>query len=278
MLARGLRPRLMTPPYLEYLYTNDRRDEVRRLLEATPVDGPNRDAAPVAYQYAAMMWLSKFYPDLAAASTRPARVPWWVLWGAVAAASAGTMAWARRRHNRRLAVCLAGVGFLGMVLEALLLLRYQMNNGVVYQQVGWLLTCFMAGMTAGGCAAGGSGPGSVRSGLGIPLLVLGTALAAWVAIVWVPAAAGLSGTSVLLAAVGVAVGAAFAAAARMWQGHPRSAASALYAADVGGGAAGAVAATLFLVPAAGLDWSAFIMAALAAALFAVSPRSGPAGR
>jgi spermidine synthase len=27
LLARGLRPRLMTPPYLEYLYTNDRRDD-----------------------------------------------------------------------------------------------------------------------------------------------------------------------------------------------------------------------------------------------------------
>ena len=278
LLARGLRPRLMTPPYLEYLYTNDRRDEVARLLEATPVGGSNRDSAPVCYQYAAMMWLSTFYPDLAAASAGSARIPWWVPWGAAAAVSAGTVAWARRRRNRRVAVCLAAVGFLGMVLETLLMLRYQISNGVVYQHVGWLLTCFMAGMTAGGLAAGGSGPGWFRSGPGIPLFVLGAALASWVAITWVPAASGLSGASVLLAAVGVAVGATFAAAAGLWQGHPRGAASVLYAADVGGGAAGAVAATFLLVPVAGLDRSALFMAALAAAVVAVFPRSGSGGR
>jgi hypothetical protein len=150
-----------------------------------------------------------------------------------------------------------------------------MSNGVVYQQVGWLLTCFMAGMTAGSYSAGRIRLERTR---GIPRLVFGTSLAVWAAIVWVPAASGLLGTSVLLAAVGAAVGATFGAGARLWHGDTRGAASALYAADLAGGAVGAVAATLVLVPAAGLDWSARLMAALAALLFAVIPRSGPAGR
>jgi spermidine synthase len=278
LLARGLRPRLMTPPYLEYLYTNDRRDEVSRLLRETPVDGPNRDAAPVCYQYAAMTWLSRFYPGLAAASRVESHGRKWALWGAMAVVMIGTVAWARRRGNRSVAVSLFAAGFIGMVLETLLLLRYQMGHGVVYQQVGWLLTCFMAGMTAGALAAGGVKAEGLRIARGIPWLLLGASLAAWVAVAWIPAASGLFGTSVLLAVAGAAVGAAFAAGARLWQGDARSAASALYAADVAGGAVGAVAATLFLVPAAGLNWSALLMAGLAAALFVVIPRPGPGGR
>ncbi len=278
LLDRHVRPRLITPPYLQYLYTNDRRDEAARLLATTPVDGPNRDAAPVCYQYAAMMWLSTFYPGLAAAPGGAGRVPWWVSWGVGAAVAAGIVAWARQRRNRRVALGLAAVGFIGMVLETLLLLRYQMANGIVYQQVGWLLTCFMSGMAAGGYVAGYSGQAWFRGGPRSRLLMLGAALAAWVAIGWVPSASGLFGTSVLLAAVGVAVGATFAAAARLWHGSPSAAASALYAADVAGGAAGAVAATLFLVPAAGLDRSALFMAALAAVILVIIPRSGSGGR
>ena len=278
LLARGLRPRLVTPPYLEYLYTNDRRDEVARLLRATPVDGPNRDAAPVCYQYAAMTWLSKFYPGLAAASRREGRSRWWAMWGAAAVLAMAAVAWARRRSNRRVAVCLLAAGFIGMVLETLLLLRYQMSNGVVYRQVGWLLTCFMAGMTAGSFAAGGIGLERVRGCGGIPSVLLGASCATWLALAWIPEASGLVGTSVLLGAVGAAIGATFSVGAHAWHGDVRPAASILYAADVAGGAAGAVIATLVLVPAAGLDWSAFLMAALAASLFVVIPRSGSAGR
>jgi spermidine synthase len=278
---RGVHPRLITPPYLRYLYTNDRREEVAQLLRSTVVGGPNRDVAPVCYQYAAMMWLSKFYPDLAAASGRTGRVPGWAWWFALAAAIATVLAWVRGSRNRRMAACLASVGFIGMVLETLLLLRYQIRNGVVYQQVGWLLTCFMAGMTTGGYIAGGPGRGiapvsSVRALTG-PVATFGAALAAWIAIAWIPATAGLAGTSALLIAAGAAVGVTFAAAAALWQDRPGSAASALYSADVAGGAAGAVAATLLLVPTAGLDWTAFIMAAGAAALLLVIPRSGSHG-
>ncbi len=115
---------------------------------------------------------------------------------------------------------LAAVGFVGMVLETLLLLRYQMANGIVYQQVGWLLTCFMSGMAAGAYVAGYSGQAWFRGGFRTRVLMLGAALAAWVTIGWVPSASGLFGTSVLLAAVGVAVGATFAAAASQWHGRP----------------------------------------------------------
>jgi hypothetical protein len=82
----------------------------------------------------------------------------------------------------------------------------------------------------------------------------------------------------MLLASGLAVGACFAFAAAMWPGDRHQAASSLYAADVAGGAAGAVLATLVLVPLLGLDWSALLMAGLAALLGLLTARPAAAAR
>lgn len=89
---------------------------------------------------------------------------------------------------------------------------------------------------------------------------------------------GLGGTSLMLLATGLVVGAWFGFGAALWPGDRQRAASSLYAADVAGGAAGAVIATLALVPVAGLDGSALLMAALAAVLLLLIPRRGGAAR
>jgi spermidine synthase len=277
---RGIQPRLITPPYLQYLYTNDRRRELEALLESAAGERPNTDSAPVCYRYAALLWLSSFYPSLAAASVPLATRLVWLWWGGAAAVALAAVAWLRRGRNRRAAAGLFGAGFVGMVLETVLLLRFQIANGVVYQQVGWLLTCFMAGMAAGGWAGGGGVP--LRPGrwgrLAIPAALSGASIATVLTVMWMPASAGLAGTSVLLAAAGAAVGIAFAAGAGIWRGEPGAAASALYAADVVGGALGALAATLVLVPVAGLAGAAAAALAAGTALFALIPRSGSGDR
>ncbi len=277
---RGVQPRLITPPYLQYLYTNDRRQELEALIESAAGERPNTDSAPVCYRYAALLWLSSFYPSLAAPAAPVATRPAWLWWGGAVALALGAAAWLRRGHERRAAAGLFGAGFVGMVLETVLLLRFQIANGVVYQQVGWLLTCFMAGMTAGGWAGGGGVPLRPRpwARLAIPAALAGASMLTLLAVIWMPASAGLVGTSVLLSAAGAAVGSAFAAGARLWRGDPREAASALYAADVIGGAAGALAATLVLVPVAGFEGAAAAALAAGTALFALIPRSGSGGR
>jgi hypothetical protein len=82
----------------------------------------------------------------------------------------------------------------------------------------------------------------------------------------------------MLLASGLAVSVCFAFAAAMWPGDRHRAASSLYAADVAGGAAGAVVATLVLVPLLGLDWSALLMAGLAALLGLLIARPAAAAR
>ena len=277
LAERQLRPRLITPPYLQYLYTNDRRREVDALLDSAAGERANTDSAPACYRYTAQLWLSAFYPSMAAPAAPSATWPGWMRWGGAAVLTLAAAAWVRRGHNRRAAAGLFGAGFLGMVLETVLLLRFQIANGIVYQQVGWLLTCFMAGMAAGGWAGGGASP-KRRALLAVPAAAAGASLLALLAVAWMPASAGLTGTSVLLAVAGAAVGSAFAAGARLWRGDAGAAASTLYAADVMGGAAGALAAPLVIVPVAGFEGAAAAALAAGVALFAVIPRSGCGGR
>lgn len=66
LAGRGIAPRLVSAPYLRYVYTNDRFHQAAQVLagSAAPI---NSDSRPVCYQYTAMIWLSRFFPRLALA-------------------------------------------------------------------------------------------------------------------------------------------------------------------------------------------------------------------
>ncbi len=151
LAERGLSPRLVSPAYLRYVFTNDRFGAVAGILEksSAPV---NSDARPICYHYTAMIWLSKFFPRVAAA--RPLELPaWWpaALWCAGALVLAGLLAASRRAPARRL-LLVGSAGLAGTVLETVLILRYQVTSGVLYQNLGILLMSFMAGLGAGAAA------------------------------------------------------------------------------------------------------------------------------
>jgi hypothetical protein len=55
----------------------------------------------------------------------------------------------RFRPALRRAMLVAAAGFMGMVLETILILYYQVKHGVLYQDIGLLLMSFMAGLALG---------------------------------------------------------------------------------------------------------------------------------
>ncbi len=61
---RKIVTRLISSNYIKYLFTNDRFFEIRDLLKKEKAL-PNTDIRPVCYQYAFMIWLSKFFPRIA---------------------------------------------------------------------------------------------------------------------------------------------------------------------------------------------------------------------
>ena len=164
---------------------------------------------------------------------------------------------ARRRNAMRTTLLAAFAGFAGMLLETAMLLAYQARSGALYERLGVLLMAFMAGLTAGAwLVARITSPArpdsSVRrttAGLLAALAAVGAAAATLIAGAF---PMGLSSTGLVLFLGGVTVGGVFACAAASSGDQRGGAVGRLYGADLAGGAAGSLLASLVLVPMAGL--------------------------
>jgi spermidine synthase len=264
---RGHETRLVSAPYLRYMVTNDRVAEIEKLLleSRAPV---NSDARPICYQYTLMLWLSRFFP-VAAFLDLPAgdEVPW--TWYAFPAAGAALLfLLLRRSRGLRRGVLVAMAGLLGMVLETVLILYYQVKCGVLYLHLGLLLALFMAGLAGGALLVQWAAPVGKRPARWPGAACLAALAGAGLAIAWILAGGGAEGllaTGAMLLPVGALTGAVFALASLYRVEDQRAAVSPLYAADVLGGCVGSLAATLLLIPLLGLPGTALLMALLAAA-------------
>ena len=273
--ARGLTTKLVTPAYLRYLYENDRRASLARLGSAAVA--PNSDARPACYPFAAVNWLARFYPDLL-------RIDPTILTTGLVPSSTGRidggslpfeparfrdprvmaavilvigLLLARRRTALRTTLLAGFAGFAGMLLETVMLLTYQARSGALYERLGVLLMAFMAGLTAGAwlvarIAAPGRRPGIVGRTTAMLLGVRVGIGAVTAQLIASGAPMGLPATGLVLLLGGAAVGGVFACAAVSSGDETGGAIGRLYGADLAGGAAGSLLASLVLVPMAGL--------------------------
>jgi spermidine synthase len=267
--TRGLSTRLVTPAYLQYLFANDRREALGRLL--TDGTAPNSDARPIAYQIAAATWLAKFFPgllgigDRGAEAPRDSNAPRQILIAAVVVA----FALARSRRGVRTALLAGVAGVSGMVLETVLLLAYQSRSGALYERLGVLLTTFMAGLAIGAWSVGrllsrsrrGHATRLVTVGL---LAALAVVAVLTVTLVASGAAMGLVLTGAMLCGLGVTVAGVFACAAAAPADAGGASGGRLYGADLAGGAVGSLVAGLVLVPMAGLAPTTWLVVGLSA--------------
>jgi spermidine synthase len=215
-----------------------------------------------------MLWLARFFPALGRldlpdpGGAALARSPW--AWAA-AVVLAGGFLLARRRATIRRALLAAASGFAGMLLEAALLLQYQTRSGVLYQDLGLLLTAFMGVLALGAWALERLMRRTARSRWSgtltfAALAALGLACAV---LLHAGAAGGLAGTAALLLAAGFLVAAAFAYAVLDGGPDGRSVIGPVYAADLLGGGAGSLLAGLVAIPLLGLPATAVLAAVVA---------------
>lgn len=297
LAERRIHARQVSPAYVRYVYENDRRQETRRLLDRDRSDAVagrrlvNLDARPIAHAYTLLIELSRQVPSLmmmrppSCAGARSGARP--VVGGL---ALLGVFVVARRWWGGR-RLLLAGVaGLVGMMLESVWILGYQIRSGILYQDIGLLLTAFMLGLAAGAAGVRRLSDGRTggraathdpaRPGAGAiehdaprlaprwgALWMTGLALLSAVTALQLAAGhvAGLVGTVTALGLAGALVAAVFAHASMRRIERGAAARSGLYAADLAGGALGAVAGGLLVVPFCGLDVAAWMMAALATA-------------
>lgn len=275
--SRGIRSRIVSRAYIRYLYRNERFGQIARILEEAPPQ-VNSDERPICYQYTAVLWLSKFFPRLAfldPSALWPAGggMPR-ALWAPVLLLPVLFLAGGRRPGLRR--ALLAGTaGLMGMILETLLILHYQVKRGLLYQDIGGLLMSFMAGLALGAYAVDrhASLPVSFLRPLRRwgPLLLAGFA-ALGLAAGWrirAGSPAGIVETALLLISAGFLVSGTFAYAGTHGVADQKAAIGPLYGADLVGGCVGCLAAALILIPLAGLTvtaWTTLPLALLSALL------------
>ena len=169
---------------------------------------------------------------------------------------------ARRRAGLRRALLAGLAGCAGMILECAVLLDYQTRSGVLYRDLGILMTAFMAGLALGAAAVERSGSSAgLRAATAAAFAVLALATAGWFAL---GSPGGLLATSIVLVAGGLGVAALVAHAALAGRGDAASVVAPVYAADLIGGGLGSLAAGLALIPFAGLPATMAIAAVVVA--------------
>jgi spermidine synthase len=210
---RNVTARLVSPPYLRYLYTNDRFAEINGYLQAAG-GTPNSDVRPLCYRYTLLLWLSKFFPGLGSLEVRVSGRAFLAGTAAVFLGLALCFLFLRRRVVFRRGLLVFVAAFIGMVQETILILYYQVKAGVLYRDIGLLLMAFMAGLTLGSLAVN---QGMKRAGEGAqrwwgPAILGGFFLltSGMAVLIGGSVSPGLWGTAVLLVASGFFVAAVFA--------------------------------------------------------------------
>jgi spermidine synthase len=288
---RGLQPRLVNRHYLDAMLAPDRLADLDRAV-ARPA-APNTDFSPALYYYHLRHWLSQF----AARSG----VPYGSMLGGVLAVLLAAYL-ARLRAAPRI---IFAAGFAASALEIVLLLAFQVLYGSLYQQVGLVVTVFMAGLAAGAGWAnrrrklwGGvaeprhaaneetprrhsamppyTDPSRLLPVLGLAIAALGAALPLLLRVLErLDTAAGteLAGQGLILLftlALAALVGAQFPLAGAAADGEPAAVAARLYSADLVGAALGALLVSTLLIPLLGVTTVCLLTAGLNAAAAALA--------
>jgi spermidine synthase len=265
---RKLETKMVTPEYINYVYTNDRFGEIEKLLSAgTPV--PNSDTRPACYGYTISIWLSKFFGDFtlphSPAVTGIVTSP--ITWILIIVAL--IVAISRRFSTTRRFVLMSLAGFVGMVSETLLLMNYQNKSGALYQDIGILLMTFMLGLSFGALMANrfltaAESVGRKHTWIG-RLLFLGFGLmnAMMYYAIKFNLIENMVSTSLLLILDGVFVSAIFAFVSFSKVEDGRKAMIWFYSADLIGGGIGSLAVSLILLPIFGILSTSILTAAVA---------------
>jgi len=281
LAQRGIRTRWVTPGYLRDLLTGDRFAKAQARLAGVTEGRINRDLLPLSYYYSLTQWLARFYPRAGQAFERIATIRLW--WLALPLALAVLLA--RRRREWAVALVVASVGLAQMLLELVLLFAFQALHGSLYAEVGLIVTAFMAGLALGAALSnraithpGRASRPTVRQALGA---VLAGTVAYGAILPWI--FRGSPPTPQLLFPLlalfgGLLGGAVFPLAAALRTARPLGIADSsfhsdqpsatggiLYAADLAGGALGALVGAALFIPILGIPQTCAAIAILALA-------------
>jgi spermidine synthase len=271
--ARHPVTRLMSTAYLQYLYTNDRFGEINERLKSLPAQ-INTDYRPICFQYSNLIWLSRFFPSLIHRDAHLLNLQpglpaiYCIAIGCLGLYGLVNLIRARPLAEKMFAVGLAG--FIGIVLESILLLCYQISSGALYQDLGLLLTLFMVGLAVGSVGMDAvfnlsrhdrhHNGGRLRKWL---FAGLGFVCAIIMAMMRYQLPANLISIGFLIFATGFIVAGVFADASLQPSADPGRMISPLYVSDLMGGCLGSLLGSILLVPFLGIPITSALLGLIA---------------
>jgi spermidine synthase len=255
--SRKIQNKLVTPEYINYIYKNDRFNEISGLLNDSTA-AINTDIKPICYQYTLTIWFSKFFPgaeqwDFILTKVMQTPLSKMLLGFLIFILILVGRKW--KTFRRSFIVFIAG--FQGMVLEIILLLNYQMHNGILFQNIGILIMGFMLGLASGAWIVNKfikmyTGFLLITSSI-IIYLIFGV-------LINVGNINTFFITLISLVISGFLTSGIFAFASRFKVADQKKIISPLYSADLLGGVAGSVLANFIFVPVLGFGTAAQFMA------------------
>jgi spermidine synthase len=279
---RHIPTRLVGTDHIRYKLRPDRLHWFWESLRSGEPVKHNEDLHPSGLLYGLLYWSELFSPNLRGYLTGLTRLSLLHLIGPVMGLVL-LAAIVRARSSPLVTVpfAIGTTGFAGMTFDLAVIFAFQTLYGYVYQQIGLLITAFMAGLSLGGwwmarwlsVRAAGSGqraglrPVLLRLEVAIVLYLTAFPLALALLHAWAPEPAEFAWVRVALlalnAAAGLLVGLEFPLANALYlpatSGIGKTA-GVLYAADLAGACLGALAVSVALLPALGiLETCAFLV-------------------
>lgn len=254
----GVETRLVGRDYLEEMFTEDRRADIRRALsEEAPV---NTDFSPILYYYRLRLWLSKFevrfgLPEGRAPLLSVINLVIYLLEGGLLLLLVIYLV-----RIRPVALTIFTTGFAASALEVVLLVGLQILYGCVYHRVGVMVAMFMLGLGIGSFGMNRMLPRRGRK----DLVKLEWAIAVYAGCLpaVLLALGGLGGTAAAVASqavipllallLAILVGLEFPLAGKADFQAVTSTAARLYTADYLGAALGALLVSTLLIPVIGV--------------------------
>jgi spermidine synthase len=286
--ARRLHTQYVREYFLPFRMSPDRMQDLQLQIEPLPSTPVNHDFAPVAYYFDVVLWSASFHQTSAHWIEALASISfkWLLVATTLALAALVPLLWMwpagredkrAARARRSAAFAVAVVGFTELGLEILLLLGFQALYGYVYHDLTILVALFMVGVAMGAWWALRLAPTSWRRDLrllaGLQILLAASPLLLFGLLVQlgrVSSAGGQRAASEILfpalaLVAGLLGGFQFLLASRAYFGDaPEIGRSpgVLYALDLAGACAGALALSVLLIPVHGFLRTAVLMAAV----------------
>ena len=150
-MERNIETKLVSPQYINYIYTNDRFVEIKNLISGSSYN-INSDFHPVCYSYTISLWLSKFFPNLTFSKNPLSTIPKSkesIYFFLIIILFIGMFMVLRKSALMKRITLAFAAGFIGMTIEIILILLYQNKSGILFRDIGLLITAFMVGLSIG---------------------------------------------------------------------------------------------------------------------------------